>query len=83
MFLSFFPQYKIAEKDLMRRTLQVSVWNHDRFGHNDFLGEVQVQLAHYVKSGHSLNVAEPVWYTLQELVSCIYFHHLCLDIIVF
>ena len=54
----------------MSRTLQVSVWNHEKFGHNDFLGEVQVQIQQYVKSGHNLNVHEPIWYTLQESVCC-------------
>ena len=53
----------------MKRTLQVSIWNHEKFGHNDFLGEVQVQIQQYVKSGHNLNVQEPIWYTLQESVS--------------
>eukprot|EP00112_Aurelia_sp_Birch-Aquarium-sp1_P021907 Seg60.3 transcript_id=Seg60.3/GoldUCD/mRNA.D3Y31 product="Synaptotagmin-like protein 4" protein_id=Seg60.3/GoldUCD/D3Y31 len=60
-------KYKIGEKDLMKRTLQVSIWNHEKFGHNDFLGEVQVQIAQYVKSGHNLSAHEPIWYTLQEL----------------
>ena len=54
---------------MMSRTLQVSIWNHEKFGHNDFLGEVQVQIQQYVKSGHNLNVHEPIWYTLQESVS--------------
>ena len=57
----------------MKRTLQVSIWNHEKFGHNDFLGEVQVQIFQYVKSGHNLNVHEPIWYTLQESVSILDF----------
>eukprot|EP00794_Sanderia_malayensis_P000447 gene447-1088_t len=60
-------KYKIGEKELMKRTLQVSIWNNEKFGHNDFLGEVQVQIAQYVNSGHSLDSHEPIWYTLQEM----------------
>ena len=70
-------QYKIGQKDLMKRTLQVSVWNNEKFGQNDFLGEVQVQIAQYVKSGHSLDAHEPIWYTLQELVSQVFASILC------
>jgi len=31
----------------MTRTLQLSVWHYDRFGHNAFLGEVEVPLDSY------------------------------------
>lgn len=53
----------------MRRTLQVSIWNHEKFGQNDFLGEAQVQIEQYANSGHNLQAHEPIWYTLQEAVS--------------
>ncbi len=56
----------------MKRTLQVSIWNNEKFGHNDFLGEVQVQIAQYVNNGHSLDNHEPIWYTLQEMVSILF-----------
>ncbi|XP_065056868.1 uncharacterized protein LOC135685055 isoform X2 [Rhopilema esculentum] len=59
-------KYKIGEKDLLKRTLQVSVWNHEKFGQNDFLGEAQVRISQYVKSGHNLIFHEPIWYTLQQ-----------------
>lgn len=36
----------------MSRTLQLSVWHYDRFGHNAFLGEVEVPLdCHDIDSG--------------------------------
>lgn len=42
VFLS--PQYEISKSLLLTRTLQFSVWHHDRFGRNTFLGEVEVPL---------------------------------------
>lgn len=38
------PQYEIHRSLLPERTLQFSVWHHDRFGRNTFLGEVEVPL---------------------------------------
>nr|XP_040058243.1 synaptotagmin-like protein 5 isoform X3 [Gasterosteus aculeatus aculeatus] len=35
-------RYVISHSQLETRTLQVSVWHHDRFGHNSFLGEVEL-----------------------------------------
>ena len=49
------------------RTLQVAVWNRDRFGHNKFLGEVRLQLGEMELS----NTAHE-WYPLQEMVSHIH-----------
>ncbi|NWV00373.1 SYTL4 protein, partial [Upupa epops] len=37
-------KYEINKSLLLARTLQFSVWHHDRFGRNTFLGEVEVQL---------------------------------------
>lgn len=37
-------QYEINKSLLLARTLQFSVWHHDRFGRNTFLGEVEVPL---------------------------------------
>ncbi|XP_056408075.1 LOW QUALITY PROTEIN: synaptotagmin-like protein 4 [Hyla sarda] len=37
-------QYIVPESILLTRTLQLSVWHHDRFGRNTFLGEVNVPL---------------------------------------
>ncbi|KAG8552992.1 hypothetical protein GDO81_003208 [Engystomops pustulosus] len=37
-------QYIVPESTLHTRTLQLSVWHHDRFGRNTFLGEVNVPL---------------------------------------
>uniref|UniRef100_A0A8C5U2Z8 Synaptotagmin-like protein 4 n=1 Tax=Malurus cyaneus samueli TaxID=2593467 RepID=A0A8C5U2Z8_9PASS len=37
-------KYEISRSLLLARTLQFSVWHHDRFGRNTFLGEVEVPL---------------------------------------
>ncbi|KAL0184454.1 hypothetical protein M9458_020150, partial [Cirrhinus mrigala] len=34
--------YVVSHSQLETRTLQVSVWHHDRFGHNNFLGETEL-----------------------------------------
>jgi len=40
------------------------VWNFDRFGRNDFLGEVNVGFDH-----HSFDDPTPKWHKLQDRVS--------------
>ncbi|XP_028848192.1 synaptotagmin-like protein 5 isoform X2 [Denticeps clupeoides] len=35
-------RYVLSHSQLETRTLQVSVWHHDRFAHNSFLGEVEL-----------------------------------------
>ncbi|XP_073676893.1 synaptotagmin-like protein 4 [Garra rufa] len=46
-------KYSISRTQLMTRTLQLSVWHYDRFGHNAFLGEVEVPLdSHDIDSAH-------------------------------
>ncbi|NXS55039.1 SYTL4 protein, partial [Brachypteracias leptosomus] len=37
-------KYEVSKSLLLSRTLQFSVWHHDRFGRNTFLGEVEVPL---------------------------------------
>ncbi|NXB41648.1 SYTL4 protein, partial [Leucopsar rothschildi] len=37
-------KYEISKSLLLTRTLQFSVWHHDRFGRNTFLGEVELPL---------------------------------------
>ncbi|KAM4697076.1 synaptotagmin-like protein 4 [Rhinophrynus dorsalis] len=37
-------KYVVPESTLLMRTLQLSVWHHDRFGRNTFLGEVNLPL---------------------------------------
>lgn len=36
--------YKLGKEELQTRTLNLSVWHRDRFGHNLFLGEIEIQL---------------------------------------
>ncbi|XP_016316681.1 synaptotagmin-like protein 4 isoform X3 [Sinocyclocheilus anshuiensis] len=46
-------KYSISRTQLMTRTLQLSVWHYDRFGHNAFLGEVEVPMdSHDIDSAH-------------------------------
>ena len=42
----------------------VMVWNSDRLGRNDFLGEVSITFDH-----HSFDDASPKFYKLQDRVS--------------
>ncbi|KGL80955.1 Synaptotagmin-like 4, partial [Tinamus guttatus] len=37
-------KYEINKSLLLARTLQFSVWHHDRFGRNTFLGEVEIPM---------------------------------------
>ncbi|XP_069068841.1 synaptotagmin-like protein 4 [Pleurodeles waltl] len=37
-------KYGVTESLLVMRTLQLSVWHHDRFGRNTFLGEVELPM---------------------------------------
>ncbi|NXP96887.1 SYTL4 protein, partial [Vidua macroura] len=45
-------KYEINKSLLLARTLQFSVWHHDRFGRNTFLGEVEVPLAAWNFESH-------------------------------
>ena len=59
-----FTQYKISQGDVPHRTLWLSVWDFDRFGKNQFLGEVRLPLTKL-----DLNDSTPHWHTLQDKVS--------------
>ena len=60
----FILQFKISTADLLRRIVWVSVWTYDRFGRNEFLGEVRIPLGDY----QGCEVA-PDWYPLLPAVS--------------
>ena len=74
-FLSFFflLQFKIGYDEMLTRTLWLAMWNHDTFGHNDFLGEVMLPLDTYQESGFTWEDPSPNWYPLQERVSGLFF----------
>ena len=57
-------QYNISQGDLENRTLWVTVWHSDRFGRNDFLGEVTIPM-----DLHRFGDTTPKTYTLQSRVS--------------
>lgn len=44
LFAGLSSQYEINKSLLLARTLQFSVWHHDRFGRNTFLGEVEIPM---------------------------------------
>ncbi|XP_073918323.1 synaptotagmin-like protein 5 isoform X2 [Castor canadensis] len=56
-------KYTISHTQLETRTLQLSVWHYDRFGHNCFLGEVEIPF-------DSWNFENPCdeWFVLQPKV---------------
>ncbi|KAK5861156.1 hypothetical protein PBY51_022572 [Eleginops maclovinus] len=53
-------RYVISHSQLETRTLQLSVWHHDRFGHNSFLGEVELTFDSWEFDSQMED-----WYTLQ------------------
>ncbi|XP_068602284.1 synaptotagmin-like protein 5 [Brachionichthys hirsutus] len=53
-------RYVIGHSQLETRTLQVSVWHSDRFGHNSFLGEVELTFDSW-----ELDSEIEDWYALQ------------------
>uniref|UniRef100_A0A8C3KHT1 Synaptotagmin-like protein 5 n=1 Tax=Calidris pygmaea TaxID=425635 RepID=A0A8C3KHT1_9CHAR len=56
-------KYVISHTQLETRTLQLSVWHYDRFGHNSFLGEVEIPF----DSWNFENQADE-WFVLQPKV---------------
>lgn len=61
--LLVFLQYVISHSQLETRSLQVSVWHHDRFGQNRFLGEVELTFDTW-----ELDTQIEEWYALQPKV---------------
>ncbi|XP_068698307.1 synaptotagmin-like protein 2 isoform X2 [Montipora foliosa] len=59
-------RFKIGFDEMLTRTLWLTMWNHDTFGHNDFLGEVMLPLDTYQESGFSWDDPSPNWYPLRE-----------------
>lgn len=51
----------IRPSDLRSRVLEVTVWDYDRFGANEFLGEVCLDLGSMLTTGQDV---EPVWHSL-------------------
>lgn len=56
----------MTKSELESRTLCVMVWHFDRFGRNDFLGEVNVGFDH-----HSFDDPTPKWHKLLDRVSAV------------
>lgn len=53
-------RYVVSHSQLEMRTLQVSVWHHDRFGHNNFLGETELTFDSW-----EFDTQIEEWFTLQ------------------
>ncbi|XP_051892611.1 synaptotagmin-like protein 1 [Pristis pectinata] len=56
--------YKLEKAELQSRTLNLSVWHRDHFGHNPFLGEVEITLEHWDWTN-----TKPTTYTLQPRIA--------------
>ncbi|KAL0963439.1 hypothetical protein UPYG_G00306430 [Umbra pygmaea] len=56
-------RYVISHSQLETRTLQLSVWHHDRFGHNSFLGEVELTFDSW-----EFDTSLEEWYLLQPKI---------------
>ena len=59
--LFLFFKFQVTVSELEIRTLWLSVWHSDRFGRNDFLGEVMLPLGNDTFESSGLK-----WYPLQE-----------------
>ena len=57
-------QYSVTESELSSKTLWLSVWDWDRFGRNQFLGEMKVPL-----QSLDLWTETDVWYPLVDKVN--------------
>jgi hypothetical protein len=66
-------QYKFSEAELSSRTLWLSVWDWDRFGRNQFLGEIRLPL-----SSLDLTDSTDHWHTLLDKVWGMYMYTLYL-----
>ena len=56
-------KFSLTVGEIEGRTLWLTVWHSDRFGRNDFLGEVTLPLGHDVFENSGLK-----WYPLQDKV---------------
>ena len=52
---------RIHLEDLRSKVIEVTVWDYDRFGSNEFLGEVLIELANIAFIQHD---EEPLWHML-------------------
>ncbi|XP_070995084.1 synaptotagmin-like protein 1, partial [Oncorhynchus clarkii lewisi] len=58
-------KYKISVSEVRGRTLNLSVWHAASLGRNLFLGEVELELAHW-----DWTHTDPDWYKLQPRLQC-------------
>ncbi|XP_061856010.1 synaptotagmin-like protein 5 isoform X4 [Colius striatus] len=59
-------KYVISHTQLETRTLQLSVWHYDRFGHNSFLGEVEIPFDSW-----NFENQDDEWFVLQPKVEVV------------
>lgn len=65
--LFLYLQYKIDKAVLESQSLNISVWHHDTFGRNSFLGEVELDLANWDWNDNQNK--QMIWYPLKPRVS--------------
>ncbi|KAL6485080.1 hypothetical protein MHYP_G00071250 [Metynnis hypsauchen] len=58
-------RYVVSHSQLETRTLQVSVWHHDRFRHNSFLGETELTFDSW-----EFDTQIEEWFALQPRAEC-------------
>lgn len=60
--VKFQIEYKLSKEAVKNKTLQVTIWDHDRLKENNFLGAVYIRLRDY-----DFGNGTPKWYTLGKL----------------
>ncbi|VDH91459.1 phosphatidylinositol-4-phosphate 3-kinase, partial [Mytilus galloprovincialis] len=55
-------EYKMSDNDMRMKTLQVSVWDHDRLGENNLIGAVYIKLRNINLTGDNVQ-----WYNLDRI----------------
>lgn len=55
-------EYKMSDNDMRMKTLQVSVWDHDRLGENNLIGAVYIKLRNINLEGDNVQ-----WYNLDRI----------------
>lgn len=61
-----FVYSNVRPEDLRFRVLEVTVWDYDRFGANEFLGEVCIDLGMIPTSA---TMGQPLWHPLNPVQS--------------
>ena len=66
--LPILVQYDLSKSELSSRTLLLTVWNWNRFGSNQFLGDIRLPLASLDLTVSRDKGGLDQWYLLQDKV---------------